>query len=56
MDAITIDDVVFAFATAMDLSIKDTEEAIKEHALQTNQPLDNARQWLDAADSLWVML
>lgn len=56
MNAITIQDVLFAFSTAMDLSIGDTEEAIKAHAEQTNSPLDTARDWLDVADSLWVML
>lgn len=55
-NTITIQDVVFAFATAMDLSVGEVEDAIKDYARQNNWTLSSARDWLDVADELYVKL
>lgn len=55
-NTITIQDVVFAFATAMDLSVGEVEDAIKDYAKQNNWTLSSARDWLDVADELYVKL
>ena len=52
----TVQDVIYSYATAMDLSMGEVEERIVCHATQTQQPLNTAREWLDVADDLFVQL
>lgn len=52
----TVQDVIYSYATSMDLSMGDVEERIVEHANQSQQPLNTAREWLDVADDLFVQL
>lgn len=49
-------DIIFAFATATDLSLYDVEVAIRERARLDCVELVDARDWLDVADSIWVAL
>ena len=55
-DMFTVQDVIYSYATAMDLSMGEVEERIVCHATQTQQPLNTAREWLDVADDLFVQL